>query len=115
MKIIKSLIIAALSLPAIVASAYAGSVTLSWDPVSDPVVTGYKIHYGTASKAYTVHVDAKNVTTYTVASLTTGQTYFFAATAYAANGVESAYSNEVSYTVPVPAPGNLKIVITITP
>ncbi len=111
----KALLFAVLFVGLFASAALAGSVTLAWDPVNDPAVTGYKIHYGTASKAYTVHVDAKNVTTYTIASLTTGQTYFFAATAYAANGIESAYSNEVSYTVPVPAPGNLKIVITITP
>ena len=31
--------------------ARAASVTLTWDPSSDPNVAGYKIYYGTASQS----------------------------------------------------------------
>jgi fibronectin type 3 domain-containing protein len=92
----------------------AATVTATWDKVPDAAVTGYKLHYGTTSKAYTVHLDAQDANVMTVANLQAGQTYYFAATAYS-NDKESAYSNEVAYTVPIPAPGNLKIVVTVTP
>ena len=76
--------------------ARAAQVTLSWEAGSEPDLAGYKIHYGTASNSYTVHIDVSNVTTYTVTGLTAGQTYYFAATAYDSSGNESEYSNSVS-------------------
>jgi len=66
---------------------------------SESNLAGYRIHYGTASSSYTVHLDVHNVTTYTVTGLTAGQTYYFAASAYNTSGNESGYSNPVSYTV----------------
>ena len=80
--------------------ARAEQVTLAWEANSESDLAGYKIHYGTASNSYTVHIDVNNVTTYTVTGLTAGQTYYFAATAYDASGNESGYSNSVSYAVP---------------
>jgi hypothetical protein len=77
--------------------ARAGQVTLSWDANTEPDLAGYKIHYGTSSRSYSVHIDVQNVRSYTVTGLTDGQTYYFASTAYNASGDESAYSNEVSY------------------
>jgi hypothetical protein len=76
--------------------ARAEQVTLSWEAGSEPDLAGYKIHYGTASNSYTVHIDVNNVTSYTVTGLTAGQTYYFAATAYDSSGNESEYSNSVS-------------------
>jgi fibronectin type 3 domain-containing protein len=84
----------------IAADAFAAQVTLAWDPNTESDLAGYKLHYGTASGSYTVHLDIHNVTSYTVTGLTEGQTYYFAATAYDASGCESGYSNQVSYTVP---------------
>jgi hypothetical protein len=86
-------------------------VTLQWDPSPDLAVTGYRIYYGTASSNYTSMVNVPSnsfgglATTCTVSNLTRGVTYFFAATAYTGSGLESDFSNEVSYKVPtVPAP-----------
>jgi hypothetical protein len=79
--------------------ASAGQVTLAWNPNTESDLAGYRLHYGTASGSYTVHLDVHNVTTYTVGGLTDGQTYYFAATAYDASGNESGYSNQVSYSV----------------
>ncbi len=82
----------------------AEQVTLAWDPNTESDLAGYKIHYGTTSRSYTSTVDVNRVTNYTVAGLSAGQTYFFAATAYNASGQQSGYSNEVSHTFP-PANG----------
>jgi hypothetical protein len=82
------------------ANAFAGQATLAWDPNGESNLAGYKIHYGTASDSYTVHLDVHKVTSYTVTGLTAGQTYYFAASAYNTSGNESGYSRSVSYTVP---------------
>ena len=84
----------------IASNATAAQVTLAWDPNTESDLAGYKIHYGTASNSYSVHIDVHNVTTYTVTGLTDGQTYYLAATAYDASGNESGYSNSVTYGVP---------------
>jgi hypothetical protein len=71
-------------------------VSLAWDPNTEPQLAGYKVYVGTASGVYTTAIDVRNVTTYTVASLPPGQTYYFAVTAYDVSGFESGFSNEVS-------------------
>jgi len=76
------------------------SVTLVWDPSPDPRVVGYTIWYGNASGVYPTRIDVGNTTTATIADLAIGQTYYFVATAYTADGLESLPSNEVEYTVP---------------
>lgn len=80
--------------------ARAESVSLTWNPNTELDLAGYKLHYGTASNSYSVHIDVHNVTTYTVTGLAAGQTYYFAATAYDTAGNESGYSNQVSHTIP---------------
>src|SRR4030042_3961897 len=87
--------------------AYPGQATLSWDPPTTNAdgtpltdLSGYKVYHGATSGNYSQIIDVSNVTTYTVANLTAGLTYYFAATAYDALGNESGYSNEVSKTIP---------------
>jgi hypothetical protein len=84
----------------IVPNAFAGQVTLAWDRNTESDLAGYRIHYGNSGGSYTQHIDAYNVTTYTVTGLTEGLTYYFAATAYDSSGNESGYSNQVSCAVP---------------
>ncbi|MGN6556145.1 MAG: tandem-95 repeat protein [Verrucomicrobiota bacterium] len=84
----------------------AQSVTLSWTASDDPNVAGYNVYYGVASRTYTNKVDVGSGTTVTINGLIEGTTYYFAATAYNILGVESDYSDEVSYTAPVP--GNVR-------
>jgi len=82
------------------------SVTLSWNPNSDPSVVGYRVYYGTASRAYTNSVDVGNVTTATLAMPSAGTTYHFAATCYDGFGDESDFSNETILSTPAtPPPG----------
>ena len=82
----------------------AAEVALAWDPSPDEWVTGYAIHYGTTSGVHPVRVDVGNVTNAVIDGLQPGVTYYFVATAYTADGLESDPSNEVSYTVPNPQP-----------
>jgi hypothetical protein len=67
-------------------------------PITD--LAGYKIHYGTASEAYsqTVSVANAGLTRYVVDNLPRG-TYYFAIGAYNSQGVESALSGEVTTVV----------------
>lgn len=78
------------------------SVALAWDPNPDPTVVGYKMYWGVASSTYTNMVDAGNAMSVSIPGLVEGTTYFFAATSYDTFGLESDWSNEVSYTVRLP-------------
>jgi len=80
--------------------AQSAQVTLQWDPNSDPSVAGYKVHYGTSSRSYGVHVDVGNTASCTISSLLDGVTYYFAATTVDSSGAESDYSSEVVYSGP---------------
>jgi hypothetical protein len=89
---IAAVVAAVMALPAVCTAA--AGVTLEWDANTEIDLKGYRIHWGTAERTYTQHVDVGNVTTYTVTGLADG-TWYFAATAYNTSGIESAYSNEV--------------------
>jgi hypothetical protein len=79
-----------------------GTVTLAWDPsTGTDTITNYNLYYGVASATYTNVVSAGTNTTASVSNLVEGTTYYFAATAVDTNGLESAYSTEVSTLIPV--------------
>jgi len=83
---------------------------LGWDPSPDPAVSGYRVYYGTASGNYSSSILAGNMTTVTVTGLAAGVTYFFVVTAIDTNGVESAYSGEISF-----VPGQLAVGLSAAP
>lgn len=87
------------------------NVGLAWDKSSSASVTGYKAYIGNAPRSYTNSINTGTNLTATFSNCISGRTYYFAATAYNDVGLESDFSNEVSYTVPtVPVPpGNLRI------
>jgi hypothetical protein len=83
------------------------SVTLGWvaptqNSNGTPItgLSGYKIHYGTASQDYTQVVSLANpsLSRYVMDSLSSG-TYYFAITAYNAQGIESPLSGEITTTL----------------
>ncbi|MBK8338081.1 MAG: PKD domain-containing protein [Sterolibacteriaceae bacterium] len=80
--------------------AFAGQASLAWNASASSGVTGYKVHYGTASRNYATHLDVGGALSATVPNLTAGTTYYFAVTAYNAAG-ESGYSNEATAAIPV--------------
>ncbi len=86
--------------PFLCASARGQSVTLAWDASTDPDVVGYNLYYGGATQTYTNVVAVGSVTNATVSGLLPGAKYFFAATAIDSVGMESEFSNEISYQVP---------------
>ena len=80
----------------------AGTVTLAWDASPGTnVIANYKVYYGVASAAYTNAVSAGTSLTVSISNLVEGATYFFAATAVDTDGLESAYSTEISTLIPV--------------
>ena len=76
-------------------------VTLAWDANTEPDISGYKVYFGIESGNYTDSIDVGNITTATIDSLIEGMTYYFAVTAYNEAGLESDYSNEVVFGVPI--------------
>jgi hypothetical protein len=85
-------------LPFLFATANAASVNLSWNANSEPNITGYRLHYGTAGAPFSIKVDVGAVSA-TVTNLKEGATYTFAVTAINTDRFESDYSTPVSYTV----------------
>lgn len=87
-------------------SGASASASLTWDPVTDPSVTAYFVHYGQQSPGQSgsctyensISVDSPAAT---VTNLDPNTLYYFTVSAY--NGLESACSNEVSL-VTAPAP-----------
>ena len=78
----------------------AAGVKLNWDPGTATGLVGYNVYYGVASGNYTSKAFVGNVTNTAVTGLVPGATYYFSATSVGAAGAESAYSTEISYTVP---------------
>lgn len=81
--------------------AWGNSVTLAWNTSTSTSVAGYHVYQGGVTGTYTNTVNAGNTTNTTLSGLVAGATYYFAVTDYDSNGLESPYSNEVIYQVPV--------------
>lgn len=79
------------------------SLTLEWNPSESPQVTGNHVYYGTNSGVYTQSITVGDETAVTVRGLSFGVTYYFAITATDADGLESAYSNEINYRQELPS------------
>ncbi|MDF0643737.1 MAG: fibronectin type III domain-containing protein [Nitrospira sp.] len=79
------------------------SVTLAWDPVPDPSVTGYVIHYGRSSSnqrgscGYETSLFVSQPQG-TVGNLHPETRYYFSVSSY--NGIEGSCSEEVSTVTP---------------
>ena len=86
-----------LMVTAVVRTLYASNVSLVWDANSEPDIAGYNIYYGPASGVYTNIIEAGNVTNIIISGVDPGGIYYFVATAFTTNGLESDPSNEVTY------------------
>ena len=98
-------------------STLAASVSLAWNPSTDPTAAGYHVYYWDAGAAssnllFTAGlVSVGVVTNATVTNLVVGGTYTFAATTLDVSGVESLLSNEVTYQIP----SNAVVVAPVSP
>lgn len=79
--------------------AWGAVAEISWDANTDPELSGYRVHYGTASGSYQYVINASTATTIEIDGLKPGQTYYFAVTA-CFNDYETEYSHEVSVSIP---------------
>lgn len=80
-------------------------VLLGWTENPDPIVTGYRVYWGVATRSYTNFVAVGTTNVAAVTGLTRGTQYYFAATSVASNAVEtleSVFSGEAIWTPPVP-------------
>jgi hypothetical protein len=75
--------------------AAADPIPLRWDANPEPEITGYIVHVGTQSGAYTQHIDVGLATAFVYMGAIAGQRNCFAVTAYMADAIESPISNEV--------------------
>ena len=72
------------------------TLTVAWDPSTDPNVTGYVLSWGTQSGVHTSQSNVGNQSLVQVGGLADGTYYYFVVRAYNAAGVLSAPSAEVS-------------------
>lgn len=82
------------------------SVQLSWDTSPDTNVVGYAIYAGTNTSIYYLRHDAGLTYSVRITNLTS-TTWYFVATAYTSEGLESLPSNEVSGNLPLIATGSV--------
>jgi len=80
------------------------TAVLRWDAVTYEDLGGYRIYYSFESFKY-IHelgkvIDVGNVTTHKIEDLLSGRRYYFAVTAYDADGRESESSNVVFKEIP---------------
>ncbi|MGQ0812501.1 MAG: fibronectin type III domain-containing protein [Nitrospiraceae bacterium] len=71
---------------------------LSWQPVTDPSVVGYKLYFGRASREYAPPLQVGPSPRYSLQGLQPHTSYYLAVTAQYDGGEESGFSNEVIVT-----------------
>ena len=77
-------------------AAGAQQLTLAWDASASSAVAGYRLYYGTNTRSYQFVTNTGLMLTQAVVLPHRGR-WFFAATAYDTNGLESDFSSEVSW------------------
>jgi len=75
--------------------AAADTITLMWDAIADPSVSGYIVYVGTQPGTYIQNVNVGSATSYSLSTAVAGQSYCFAVSAYAAGPLEGPKSAEV--------------------
>lgn len=89
------LIAAVAALGAAIGPVSAGTVSLTWDPVSDPDLQGYRVYYGSAPGAYTSFQEAGLNTSATVSGLADCSMWYLVVRAVDTGNLEGQDSNVV--------------------
>jgi len=99
------------------AKAEAQSVTLAWDPNSEPDLGGYLIGYGTAPGQDHQLIDVGGSTSWTLYGFSEGITYYFRVYAYSSSGMRSNPSPDLQTTFSggVPSGGSSAGCVTSDP
>jgi len=92
-----ALAISILSCPA---ASVTQSVTVGWNPGTDPGIAGYALYYGTTNGAYSTRIDVGTNTSAVVSGLVPGQTNYFAVSAYNVANLEGTPSTSLPFIVP---------------
>jgi hypothetical protein len=98
---LRLLILISIALTLLAPIAHAFKVTLEWDANQEPDIAGYKVYMGSQSRSYDATFNAGFATQQNIQPLEPGHVYYFAITAYDSNGLESAFSDEITYIVPL--------------
>ena len=106
-RLLKVILLAALSLGAKLSMEASQNVMLTWNPSTNSNVAGYNIYCGTKSGVYTNMIPVGNITNTVIANLASGVTYYFAARSHDNSTNESGYSVETVFTVPKATVTNL--------
>ena len=86
--------------PILVVSNPSPVVQLAWNPSSG--ASAYSVYYGVGSGQYTNRTVIGSGTNATITLPARGIAFYFAVTAVGATGLESGFSNEITYTAPSP-------------
>jgi hypothetical protein len=81
--------------------AFSAEPMLEWDANTEPDVAGYRVYFGEKPGVYEQSVDVGAETSYVLSDLDPGVTFYFAITAYTVDGLESDFSDEISYTAAI--------------
>ena len=85
-----------------------GTAMISWSPPTQRTdgtpltdLAGYRVHYGRSATdlSTVITIDNSGITSYVIEGLTPG-TWYFATTAFDAQGLESEFSNVASKAIP---------------
>lgn len=107
--------VSAAQVPFLVVSNPPPQVQLAWSPPNTGVPSFYNVYWGTSSGLYTNALNVGNVTNVTLTVPTRGVQFVYAVTAVDSHGLQSIFSNEVSYTAPnPPGPPTQKPLTVIT-
>ncbi len=77
------------------------TVSLAWNASTNSPVAGYALYYGAVSHQYTTRIDAGTNLMVSVPGLAPGATNYFAVTDYNSAGMQSAFSSEIAFALPV--------------
>lgn len=91
-------------------SLFAATATISWDPVLEPGVVGYRVYWGPLPGVYTNHADVVECEAI-IGGLWNGQHYCFAISTRGELGLESEKTDPICVDMPpLDAPTNLRFV-----